>query len=93
MAQFELNETSPTDEELERVVKEILHNSRRIKGEDISVIVYHGDVTLDGTVRSEHEKFIAASLAQLIHGVGLVKNNLIVKLNPGILPTDLGRQD
>jgi osmotically-inducible protein OsmY len=82
-----------SDQEIEDVVKELIHNSRRLDGNDISVAVDHADITLKGSVRTEDEKYIAGSLAQLIHGVGLIRNELIVKRNAGILPTDIGRHD
>lgn len=81
-----------SDEELEDVVKELIHNSHRLDGSDITVTVDHADVKLSGTVRTEEEKIAAGSLVQLIHGIGLIKNELIVKRNEGILPTDVGRK-
>lgn len=80
-----------SDEELENVVKELFHHSTTVDGEDITVRAYNSDVTLSGTVKSEDQKNAAGSLVQLIHGVGLIRNELIVKLNDGILPTDIGR--
>lgn len=81
-----------SDETLENVVKEIIHNSKRLADDDITVSVSRADVTLNGTVRTEDEKNTAGALAQLVHGIGIIKNNIIVKLNEGILPTDIGRK-
>lgn len=80
-----------SDEKLGSVVKELIHNSHRLNGDDISVEVYHADVTLLGSVTTEEEKYVAGSLAQLIHGVGTIRNELVVKRSEGILPSDLGR--
>jgi len=79
------------DSELEGVIRELLLNSKRLDARDISVIVDAGKVTLSGSVKSQFERDYAISLAKLVHGVGEVQSNLIVKLNPGILPTDVGR--
>lgn len=79
------------DEELERVIKELLNNSKRLDARDITVLVDAGEVNLSGSVKSQFERDYAVSLAKLVHGVGEVKSELIVKLNPGILPTDIGR--
>lgn len=80
-----------SDEELENVIKELFKNSHQINAEDITVRAYHCDVTLSGTVKTEEEKDAASSMVLLIHGIGLVHNDLIVKRNEGILPTDIGR--
>ena len=79
------------DDELEKVVKELLKNSQLVNAEDITVTAHNADITLSGTVKSDEEKNTAGSIVQFIHGVGLIHNDLIVKLNEGILPTDIGR--
>jgi hypothetical protein len=79
------------DEELETVVKEILSNSKRLDARDITVLVDAGKVSLSGSVKTQFERDYATSLVKLVHGVGEVKSELIVKLNPGILPNDIGR--
>lgn len=81
-----------TDEELEKVVKELLANSSRIDSRDISVNVDNCHVTLSGTVKSQEERDYAESVVKLVQGVGEVTVNLVVKLNSGILPTDIGRK-
>lgn len=81
-----------SDEELERVVKELFHNSNKLDARDISVSVDNCNVKLSGTVKSQEEKDYAFSITRLVHGVGEVDNQLIVKLNEGILPTDVGRK-
>lgn len=80
-----------TDEELEKVVKELLKNSKRIDASDITVTVDNSNVTLSGSVKSQFERDYAGSVVKLVHGVGDVHTDLIVKINPGILPTDIGR--
>lgn len=80
-----------SDDELERVIKELLHNSNRMDASDITVIVDKCNVVLSGSVKSQEERDYAVAITQLVHGVGEVENNLIVKLNEGILPTDIGR--
>jgi osmotically-inducible protein OsmY len=80
-----------TDQELERVVKELLHNSQKLDGKDISVSVDNCNVTLSGTVKSQEERDYATDVVKLVHGVGEVHSEIIVKRNPGILPTDIGR--
>lgn len=82
-----------SDYELEQVVKELLHNSKQLDSRDITVTAHNADIVLSGTVKSDDEKNAAGALAQLIHGVGLIRNDLIVKTNEGILPTDVGRDD
>ncbi len=82
-----------SNDELEKVVKELLNNSKSLDASDITVTADSGNITLSGTVKSDQEKNIAGSRVQLIHGVGTVGNNLIVKINEGILPTDVGRDD
>lgn len=81
------------DQELGVAVKEILRNSRYLDSKDISVEVDDGRVTLSGTVPSELDRKYALQVVELINGVNEVRSELIVKLNPGILPTDIGRQD
>lgn len=84
---------SRRDEELRGAVQEILKNSRYLDSRDISVNADDGRITLSGTVQSEIDKQYAIQVAKLINGVLEVNSELIVKLNPGILPTDIGRQD
>jgi hypothetical protein len=79
------------DEELEKVIKELLKNSKRLDARDISVSVDKCNVKLSGSVQSQFERDYAESVVRLVHGVGEVYTDLIVKTNPGILPTDVGR--
>lgn len=81
-----------TDQEIENVVKELLHNSQRIDARDISVSVDQTNVTLSGTVRSQFERDYALAVTKLVHGVGHIESEIIVKRNEGILPTDIGRK-
>lgn len=80
-----------SDDELEYVIKEILHNSKKIDASDITVTVDKTNVRLSGSVKSQDERDYAAKVVRLIHGVGDVQLDLVVKINDGILPTDIGR--
>lgn len=80
-----------TDSELEKSIHELLQSTKRIDLRDISVSVRNTNVKLSGTVKSQSDRDYAVSLVKLIHGVGNVNADIIVKLNPGILPTDVGR--
>lgn len=82
----------PSDHEIENVVKELLQNSQRIDARDISVSVDQSNVTLSGTVKSQFERDYAVGVTKLVHGVGNIESELIVKRNEGILPTDIGRK-
>jgi osmotically-inducible protein OsmY len=79
------------DVELEMAIKELIHNSKKIDASDVSVLVDNRKVTLSGSVKSQAERDYAVSLVKLISGVGSVQSDLVVKLNSGILPTDIGR--
>ncbi len=79
------------DEELERILKELLYNSNRIDASDVTVTVDKMNVTLSGTVRSQSDRDYAVKIVKLVQGVGTVNSDLIVKTNEGILPTDIGR--
>ncbi len=79
------------DEEIERVIKELLHNSSRVDASDITVQVTDRKVHLSGTVKNQEARDYIKSVVELIHGVGPVESDIIVKLNEGILPTDVGR--
>lgn len=80
-----------SDEELEIVLKELLHNSNRLDASDITVTVNHNDVKLSGSVKSQKERDAAGEIIKLVHGTGEIHNEVVVKLNDGILPTDIGR--
>lgn len=79
------------DEELENVLKELIHNSTQIDASDITVSVDKMDVTLSGTVKTQDEREYALKIVKLVQGVGTVHSDLVVKRNEGILPTDIGR--
>ena len=79
------------DLELERVVKELLHNSHRLDARDITVNVSKCDVRLSGTVKNQMDRDYAVGIVKLVHGVKEVESDLIVKTHDGILPTDIGR--
>jgi hypothetical protein len=86
----ELSRVHP-DEELEKVVRDLLRSSKHLDAQDITVSVDNSNVKLSGTVHSQFERDYAQSVARLVHGVGNVISEIIVKINPGILPTDIGR--
>lgn len=79
------------DTEIERVVKELLHNSDRFDTSDVTVQVTDRTVYLSGTVKSQEARDYIISVVELVHGIGPVESDIIVKLNEGILPTDIGR--
>lgn len=81
------------NENYKRVITELLENSIAVDASDIVVTVNDGDVTLSGTVKDQREKEQAESVIELVADVKAVHNELIVKTKPGILPTDIGRQD
>lgn len=79
------------DDEIEEVVKELLHNSTRMDASDITVSVINSNVTLSGTVKTQIERDYAIGVVKLVHGVGDVDSEIIVKTHGGILPSDVGR--
>ena len=79
------------DHELELSIKELLYNSNKIDASDITVTVDKSNVTLSGSVKSQFERDYAAEVVKLVHGVGNVKTDIVVNLNPGILPSSIGR--
>lgn len=80
-----------SDEDLERVIRELLKNSNRLDASDITVTVDNAHVRLSGTVKSQEERDYAEDVVKLVHGVGEIEIDLIVKTTGGILPTDIGR--
>ena len=80
-----------SDYELESAVKELLLNSKRMDARDITVKVDNRNITLSGSVKSQEERDYAMTLVHLVQGIGEVRSEIIVKRNPGILPTDIGR--
>lgn len=79
------------DEVLEKSVKELLRNSNKLDGRDITVTVENCNVKLSGTVKTQEERDYAVSVVKLVNGVGEIHSEIIVKRNQGILPTDVGR--
>ncbi len=80
-----------SDTEIEKSIHELFHSTKRGDLRDISISVRNTNVKLSGTVKSQSDRDYAISLVKLIHGVGDIKADIVVKLNPGILPTDVGR--
>lgn len=80
-----------TEDNLEQAIKELIHNSDRLDGRDITVSVDHANVNLSGTVSTQEERDYALEIARMVQGVGEIHSDIIVKRNAGILPTDIGR--
>jgi osmotically-inducible protein OsmY len=80
------------NENVKKVITELLENSKRLDSSDIVVDVKDGDVTLSGSVKDEFQKQQAEAVIETVQEVRSIYNELIVKTNPGILPTDIGRQ-
>jgi BON domain len=80
------------DEELEKTLKNFLHSHPNLKSQDLTLSVHFGVVHLTGSVPSQSDRDLAVEICHLVHGVLRVESEIIVKLNPGILPTDVGRQ-
>lgn len=68
-----------SDDELEIVLKELLHNSSRVDSRDLTINVDKTNVTLTGTVKSQQQKDLATEIVKLVHGVGNVDNNLKIE--------------
>lgn len=80
-----------TDAEIETVVREFLKENKLVDASDISVSVDKSNVKLSGTVKTQEERDYIQDAVKLIHGVGEIKSEIIVKRNEGILPSDIGR--
>lgn len=65
-----------TDGQIEMDVVQALDASQALKNDLITAATIQGQVTLSGTVASEAESELAASIAGHVNGVGNVKNNL-----------------
>lgn len=72
----------PSDDALKRAVRAELDQDTRVVATDITVRVYEGAVTLDGTVNSYYQRRIAQQDVNDVVGVGLVINNLLVSAVP-----------
>lgn len=68
-----------SDKELERVINDLFRSSKQLHDEEIKITVCKGDVLLSGKVKSEEKRSSATSLTELIHGVGQIRNKLVVK--------------
>lgn len=69
------------DYSLESTLKELLHNSKRLDADDITVSVHDHDVTLSGSVKSEAERDYAEKILHHVDGVESVHIDLIVGRN------------
>lgn len=79
------------DDELETSIRELLKDTKMANASDVSVIVKDSNVKLSGSVKSQADRDYIISIVKWVHGVGEIKSELTVKLNQGILPTDIGR--
>ena len=68
-----------SDERIREDVNDRLAQQFDFDPSDVEVAVSGGEVTLTGTVRSRHEKFIAEEIADEVSGVNEVQNQLRVK--------------
>ena len=71
------NDLLNSDELLVNAINELLQNSHVIKSK-IYVSSYHCDITLEGTVETEEEKDAVTSMVNLVQGVGIIHNNIVV---------------
>ncbi len=65
-----------SDERIHEDVCENLTADRDVDASEIEVTVNDGEVTLDGAIRSKHEKRCAEDCADAVSGVQHVQNNL-----------------
>lgn len=64
---------------LENTLKELIHNSQRIHGQDITVSVHDHFVTLSGTVESEYERHYVEEILHDVEGVGDIHMDVKVR--------------
>jgi len=75
------SDAAPPDSELQRSVRAELDQDWRLIDSDISATVFHGHVTLDGSVPNHVEKRLAESDVRDVVGVGWVTNNLFAQVD------------
>ena len=61
------------------IVKSRLLEDKRVAGTSISVETLNGTVMLSGFAKNAEEKSAAASIAQQVNGVRLVKNEIAIR--------------
>lgn len=71
-----------SDERIREDVNDRLAQQDHFDPSEIEVQVANGEVTLTGTVRHRHEKFLAEEIADDVSGVGDVHNQLRVQREP-----------
>ena len=81
--------TIPDDNEIKENITKMLSWNNMINAENIELNVSRGTVTLTGTVGSKWEKHMVESLANSVHGVVEVDNNISVKLGKSLLDRDI----
>lgn len=69
-----------TDQQIRQNVLDSLQNDTRLDTSRVSVDVFHGTVTLSGTVPTYTQKIIAGEVTRRIKGVINLHNNLVVTL-------------
>ena len=68
------------DSDICAAVREELVTDPRIDADDIVVVVFNGEVSLDGTVPSQNQSSAAAAAARRVAGVTVVHNLLAAAL-------------
>lgn len=86
---FPFSVTIPDDNEIKENITKMLAWNNMINAENIEADVNRGTVTLTGNVGSKWEKHMVESLANSLHGVVDVENNISVKLGKSILDRDI----
>ncbi|WP_374570985.1 BON domain-containing protein [Phenylobacterium sp.] len=72
-----------SDERIGEDVNDRLTEDRHLDASGMTVAVKDGEVTLDGVVRSRHDKHRAEHIAEHVSGVGHVQNNLRIGMVEG----------
>jgi len=73
------NNETPSDDLLKQTVRKLLDQDSRLVADDITIRTSFGEVTLDGSVRSDYEKQIAGRDVKNIVGFAWLVNNLVVR--------------
>ena len=79
---------SRTDAEIEARVRDALRDHGDIDEPSIEVAVSEGEVTLGGTVRSRHGRFLAENMASAVPGVVGIRNAIEIDESRGSPSTE-----
>ena len=82
-----------SDERIREDVSDRLGEHEYLDCSEIEVNVTNGEVTLTGSVRHRHEKFLAEEVADDVSGVSEVHNQLRVKREQSAPSTTLGTSE